>query len=991
MDPLSALGVAAAVVQFTDFGARLVADSIAVYRSPDGQIPQHLKLGEISQDLAKLTRNIHDKSKTLEHSESGRVLRPTEQILSRLCEKCQDVNHELNNVLRHLQVDKSSTSRIGLIRGSITTALRASRSKPKIADIERSLSEIRQQTMMASLTVLWEDSMSQTNAMSQIIGMIETLRHFDRASGNFDPAMSSLPQTGVTAEERTTADLTLANMIWSSAWSPTVPIANLTDASGQHTSSIEKELEHDKTSTLFIINSLQFDKFSLRESAVLKAYHATCQWIFKEPERDTDWTDFRQWLLSPESQIYWITGKPAAGKSTLMKYVIHQKTTTNILTEWSNPLPVVVASYYFWNAGSILQKSQEGLLRTLLFQILSQMPHITSKVCPRRWTLFKLFGEKAAQVAPQWEMDELVESISNFNKIYVGQECKLALFIDGLDEFDGEYHNLISLVTSFNSLPGIKVCVSSRPENAFADAFRKNPGLRVQDLTRRDMETYVRGHFKPSVAFRELQSAFLNETEELISQIVLKSEGIFLWVSLVVRTLVESLVEGDILAIHDLQEALEKLPQDLSDLYRQIWTRIKPEHVKESSKIFQMVEASLSSMDAVGLWLAESQAPLDFDMTTMTEDRRISITQLTKRRLSSRTRGLLELSSGVTIDCLHRTARDWIRENWNEVCAKAPPYFDPNLVLLKVTTIRTISEFKTVRDGENVKKPGARRAILEQSESALTYASMVKDCETTASLLIKCLDRINWEFDAIGRNSFNTIMSELIKPRHLILYGYHFVPGNPKAMICLAAMFGISAYVRAKVLLNKDVVREKNPDTLSILACAVSGTAVVNCNPSVGHPLRTREARAQRYELVRFLLSNGAVAPPRVYLGKSRFFQKNNGPYKRSWLMRKSRNYGWAIYTRIKSRSARNFKPESFTRLDGKQCADYWYELQKLFEDCREIREWKGPAGILPRAVNYVLKYGRSSNFRTLDVRTHLLLPPILWDGNAYRKRDEFC
>lgn len=77
---------------------------------------------------------------------------------------------------------------------------------------------------------------------------------------------------------------------------------------------------------------------------------------------------------------------------------------------------------------------------------------------------------------------------------------------------------------------------------------------------------------------------------------------------------------------------------------------MKPRHASQSSKMFQILEASEDPVDVVTLWLVENQGPLDFDMGTLTVDRKDYITQLRTRRLSSRTRGLLEISSDGNVD-----------------------------------------------------------------------------------------------------------------------------------------------------------------------------------------------------------------------------------------------------------------------------------------------------------------------------------------------------
>ncbi|KAK4160717.1 hypothetical protein QBC43DRAFT_292730 [Cladorrhinum sp. PSN259] len=125
MEPLTALGLAAAVVQFTDFGVRLLTDSVRIYQSVDGQTLQHVQLARISDDLSQLARNIEEKAVNL--TQARRSLRPTERILVRLSEESQSISNQLSSILDRIRIDRSSNSRIDLARESIFAALRSYR------------------------------------------------------------------------------------------------------------------------------------------------------------------------------------------------------------------------------------------------------------------------------------------------------------------------------------------------------------------------------------------------------------------------------------------------------------------------------------------------------------------------------------------------------------------------------------------------------------------------------------------------------------------------------------------------------------------------------------------------------------------------------------------------------------------------------------------------------------------------------------------------
>lgn len=47
-------------------------------------------------------------------------------------------------------------------------------------------------------------------------------------------------------------------------------------------------------------------------------------------------------------------------------------------------MPVLVATFFFWNSGTQEQRSQVGLLRSLLFQILHHQPALMHLVFPEK-------------------------------------------------------------------------------------------------------------------------------------------------------------------------------------------------------------------------------------------------------------------------------------------------------------------------------------------------------------------------------------------------------------------------------------------------------------------------------------------------------------------------------------------------------------------------------------------------------------------------------
>jgi len=136
-----------------------------------------------------------------------------------------------------------------------------------------------------------------------------------------------------------------------------------------------------------ILESLDFSASKQCVEEVTEAHHDTFKWIFQHPLNDPegrDWDDFVQWLETGEG-LYWINGKAGSGKSTLLKMVCHSPRTASHLAVWKGDLDLCMAHFFFWSSGTNLQKSQEGLLRSLLYDILSKAPQLIPVVFPAQW------------------------------------------------------------------------------------------------------------------------------------------------------------------------------------------------------------------------------------------------------------------------------------------------------------------------------------------------------------------------------------------------------------------------------------------------------------------------------------------------------------------------------------------------------------------------------------------------------------------------------
>jgi hypothetical protein len=134
-----------------------------------------------------------------------------------------------------------------------------------------------------------------------------------------------------------------------------------------------------------VLGSLRFELIKQRQSNVKHAHAKTLEWIFSDCATNTrPRAPLLNWMKT-QNGIFWIQGKAGSGKSTLMKFLCDHRTKKDSLQKWADGSKLCLASYFFWSAGTEMQKSQEGLLQTLLHQILQQCPEMTPSICPNHW------------------------------------------------------------------------------------------------------------------------------------------------------------------------------------------------------------------------------------------------------------------------------------------------------------------------------------------------------------------------------------------------------------------------------------------------------------------------------------------------------------------------------------------------------------------------------------------------------------------------------
>ena len=110
--------------------------------------------------------------------------------------------------------------------------------------------------------------------------------------------------------------------------------------------------------------------------------------------------------------------------------------------------------------------------------------------------------------------------------------------MDGPDEFGSDHAESLNVMNSLiNDNAHIKLCVASRPWKVFYDAFGHGANLRLRDLTFQDFKNFVQTKFNADPKLEKLHERYGDFADELVNNIVLKASGVFLWVALIVSSL----------------------------------------------------------------------------------------------------------------------------------------------------------------------------------------------------------------------------------------------------------------------------------------------------------------------------------------------------------------------------------------------------------------------------------------------------------------------
>lgn len=611
----------------------------------------------------------------------------------------------------------------------------------------------------------------------------------------------------------------------------------------------------DANRQIEILKSLKFEEIRDRWGRIKDPHEETYSWVFKAmPEappttmfsdRMQEWLmrqprlaplNFMEWLEKGNG-IYWITGKPGCGKSTLMKYITDHKTTKAGLERWADKTPLITAMHYFWYLGTPMQRSYEGLLQSLLWNILRQCPDIIQHTCRARW-------DDEALASTRWQKSELRDSVSRLTAGHLSQTGKrlhFCFFVDGIDEYDGDHEDVLNFLLELSRADNIKICASSRPwevfQTAFADTLTRANSFELHEHTRYDIFKVISDELEP---YRSRWPTYDTVLDDLMQEIAEKAKGVFLWVTLVIKQELKPGIEGRD-SIEELRERLKNIPEGnflaheqclnviddgtgLLPYLEHIFKKLPKRYKRDAARIFLTSMRSTSPLPTPAVEIIKaksphklvSQAPVksnyDWDAPDHIEEVRAQINTRCRDMMSvelpSVSHGIL-LRNLHLVEFLHRSVKDFLEQPviYREIVRLAGEGFCAQSTLFAVYVSLT-KRLPDVKAGSPIQD---RASTFLSAEWWATLA-LLHESRSTSGLV---------HFDLLER--LDKAMESLVKPVDTCC-GHWTNSANPvrenersedplengqRDLLGHLIELGLDAYVNAMLKRQPDVVNQK--------------------------------------------------------------------------------------------------------------------------------------------------------------------------------------
>lgn len=284
-----------------------------------------------------------------------------------------------------------------------------------------------------------------------------------------------------------------------------------------------------------------------------KIHTGSCEWLTSHPAfqdwlqcdpMDTANSNIKAITSGPSKmtpRFLWLNGPPGSGKSVASGHVIKYLESYNL-----------DCAYFFFKS------NEKPSLTQFLLSMALQMAETNFQI---RHTFLAMMEEGET-------IDSHSDHIMVWNSVFLGRIFKMALsqpqywVIDALDECQTRaLTTLMSMFSRIEPTVPLRIFITSRPNGHVERLLNQERIMRAEMHTGqaeslRDIDAFVRSRLSPSII-----EDFNEEEGDLVAEIIEKSNGIFLWASLIMTRLDEAH------SIEAMRKTLDQVPSEMSGMY----------------------------------------------------------------------------------------------------------------------------------------------------------------------------------------------------------------------------------------------------------------------------------------------------------------------------------------------------------------------------------------------------------------------------------------
>ncbi|KAL4864042.1 hypothetical protein BDV12DRAFT_205946 [Aspergillus spectabilis] len=302
--------------------------------------------------------------------------------------------------------------------------------------------------------------------------------------------------------------------------------------------------------------------------------HQSIEWILEDSQ-------YKDWANGDEVGLLWIKGGAGKGKTMLSIGLIEQLARARAQDEST------VVIYSFCQNADYELNTLEAILKGLILQLANQQPELKESL-RRRWdTIQESFSEDVTSWQSLWNILFEMLARCKYSRVY--------MVVDALDECqdDDVVDFLKSIVRKGLDHPGkIKWMLTSRPWDgaervllAGQDQVQINlDGEHNSQSVSGAVEAYITSKVEELSRQHKYGATLKSEIEAELTE---RSEGTFLWVSLVCKAL-ESVCRDNALSI------VQSLPPGLHAFYDRVLNQLNQGELAEVQKCMRLLKAMMT-------------------------------------------------------------------------------------------------------------------------------------------------------------------------------------------------------------------------------------------------------------------------------------------------------------------------------------------------------------------------------------------------------------